>query len=109
MIYNEMTVKFNISFAKDKEWAQYNTWEYYTHDAKRSHLKPTDQITIISPLIGALYYEQKWHTGLSEKLLAIKELERNLKYINISDILFWSGTAEDLLFNIYHPHIPIHI
>eukprot|EP01084_Bolivina_argentea_P030244 56073_1 len=109
MIYNEMTVKFNISFTKDKEWAQYNTWEYYTHDAKRSHLKPTDQITIISPLIGALYYEQKWHTGLSEKLLAIKELEKNLKYINISDILFWSGTAEDLLFNIYHPHIPIHI
>ena len=30
MVYNEITVKFNISFSADKEWALYNTWEYYT-------------------------------------------------------------------------------
>eukprot|EP01084_Bolivina_argentea_P222177 376129_1 len=109
MVYNEMTVKFNVSFTEDKEWAQYNTWEYYTYNKNKSYLDPKAEITIISPLLGALYYEQAWNTGFSLKREGIKELEKNLKYINISDILFWKGTAEDLLFHIYHPHIPIHI
>ena len=26
MVYNEISVKYNISFSNDKEWAMYNTW-----------------------------------------------------------------------------------
>ena len=31
LVYNEISVKYNVSFSDDKEWARFNTWEYYTY------------------------------------------------------------------------------
>ena len=71
-------------------------------------MDPKAEITIISPLIGTIYYSEIWKTE-ARHWEAIKLLQKELKHINISDILFWRGTAEDLLFNIYHANIPINI
>jgi len=105
LIYDEWYIKYavNFSYYNSSEWVEYFTWEYYTYHPDSMYpeqIKPSDHIVVISPIIGAMYYEWLWPTNES---LMIKYADRELSELlnNVDpDLLFWEGTAEEILFDL---------
>eukprot|EP01084_Bolivina_argentea_P184204 317744_1 len=112
LIYDEWYYKYDVNFNYHNlsQWVEYKTWTYYTVRQKKMYAEqigPKSHIVIISPVIGLLYYEWLWPKNDSK--ISKYEMHELSKLLNNLDpnLLFWEGTAEEILFNISQINITI--
>ena len=102
IVYDDYYYRENVQFSSDKSYADYYFRPSYHYNSKLSQIKENDTFTILSPVISTIINFYKYGT-IAEKILYRKLISKlyntSLSDKELFDILFWKGTAKDLIFN----------